>query len=105
MNTRGDTSEQGERMNPIPIGTLVDYRGSEIYSHGRYVITGHQDPLNVLSSKELDLITDTCTLADVYPDGVAYVIWKYGVLQKFGNRMHSVSRVRRGSLSIAENPA
>lgn len=73
-------------MEPYPAGTVVDYRGS--HSHGRYVVTGHEKPRDGIPDPEVQ-----------YPDGVAYVIWKEGVLRRFGNRMYSVYQVRRGSIT------
>jgi len=88
-------------MEPIPIGTVVDYHGSQ--AHGRYVVTGHENPPALFTSRELAELAGT-DLTEAYPDGVAYVIWKQGVLRKFGNLMYSISRVRRQSLSVVEEP-
>lgn len=77
------------KLAPIPIGAVVDYHGS--HAHGRYVITAHEEPREGVPEPEVN-----------YPDGVAYVIWKEGVLRKFGNRMHMISQVRRGSLTPVE---
>lgn len=82
-----------DKPEPYEIGSVVDYHGS--HAHGRYVITSHQDPQQLFPADKWD------QLADAYPDGVAYEIWKEGVLRKFGNRVHSVYRVRRDSLTPA----
>jgi hypothetical protein len=58
-------------MEPYPAGTIVDYHGS--HSHGRYVVTGHEVPRDGTPDPDVH-----------YPDGVAYVIWREGVLRKFG---------------------
>lgn len=89
-------------MDPIPLGTVVDYHGS--HTHGRYVITEHSDPEGIFSDEEkiTNVFLDGPTLTEAYPDGVAYTIWKQGVLRKFGNRAYSISRVRRGSLTVIE---
>jgi hypothetical protein len=71
---------------PYPVGTVVDYHGS--HEHGRYVITAHEAPRSGVPDPEVN-----------YPDGVAYVIWREGVLRKWGNRHHSVSQVRRQSIT------
>jgi hypothetical protein len=91
-------------LNPLPVGTLVDYRGSQ--SHGRYIVTGHQDPRDLFSVKEMEQITGEypAGLAEVYPDGIAYTIWREGIEQRFGNRMYMITRVRRGSLTPVEAP-
>ena len=77
-----------EGMTPIPVGTIVDYHGS--CTHGRYVITAHQQPPYGIPEVN-------------YPDGVAYVIWDIKVpprLRKMGNGQYSVHRVRRQSLTV-----
>jgi hypothetical protein len=74
-------------MDPIPVGTLVDYHGS--HQHGRYTVTGHQEPRPGVPDPEVN-----------YPDGVAYVIWPEGLPVKFGNRKRSVAQVRRRSLTV-----
>lgn len=82
-------------MTPIPVGTLVDYRGS--CTHGRYIITEHQEPRPGVPTPEVH-----------YPDGVAYVIWDARVpphLRKFGNRHYCVHQVRRKSLTAVEGEA
>jgi len=86
-------------MDPIPVGTLVEYTGSQ--GHGRYVITAHREAHPALfTSRELtQLIAEGMTLEGMYPDGVAYEIWKEGVLRKFGNMMYMITRVRRSSLA------
>jgi hypothetical protein len=73
-------------LSPYPVGTVVDYHGS--HTHGRYVITAHETPGYWIPDPGVH-----------YPDGVAYVIWRQGVLRKFGNREHMVSQVRRGSIA------
>jgi len=79
------------KLEPYPVGSAVEYHGSHHRSlHGRYVITGHEVPREGIPEPELN-----------YPDGVAYVIWREGVLRKFGNRHHCVSQVRRQSLTPA----
>ena len=80
-------------MTPIPIGTIVDYHGS--HTHGRYVVTGHENPRAGVPDPEVN-----------YPDGVAYQIWPEGVPHKFGLRHLAVYQVRRASfdpLSGTEN--
>lgn len=82
---------------PYPVGAVVDYHGS--HSHGRYVITAHYRLDDLFRPGELEqMAANGVRLEDAYPDGVAYEIWRQGVLRKFGNRMYSVVRVRRGSL-------
>lgn len=83
-------------MEPIPVGAIVDYRGS--LRHGRYVVTAHEDP------KTLFPVSQHYLIADSYPDGVAYQIWPEGMPQKFGNREHMAYRVRRKSLTLVRLP-
>lgn len=73
-------------MEPIPVGTLVDYRGS--HRHGRYVITQHEPVRAGVPDRETS-----------YPDGVGYIIWPEGMPQKFGSRNHMITQVRRTSLT------
>jgi len=89
-------------MIPIPVGTLVEYKGS--LAHGTYVVTGHQGPVaDLFSPREHEVMQEQgFSLADAYPDGVAYEIWPEGMPRTFGNRMYMVSRVRRGSLTVKE---
>jgi len=75
-----------EPLEPIPVGTVVDYRGT--HGHGRYVITGHQEPRPGVEDRKVN-----------YPDGVAYEIWPEGMPQKFGNREHVIIQVRRVSVT------
>lgn len=82
-----------ERPEPIPVGTVVDYHGS--LAHGRYVVTGHDNPQNLFPYDKWHL------LAEAYPDGVAYTIWPEGMEQRWANRAYSAYRVRRGSLEVA----
>lgn len=87
-------------MEPLPIGTIVNYTGS--HYHGRYLITGHQDPSTVTivgyKAENDGLLSEV--LAEAYPDGVAYEIWREGIdRSKFGNRMYMVYQVRRGNLT------
>jgi hypothetical protein len=88
-------------MEPIPVGTLVEYKGSWQQA---YVVTGHQAPVaDLFSPREQEIMQEEgLSLADAYPDGVAYEIWPEGMPRKFGNRMYMVSRVRRGSLTVKE---
>lgn len=80
-------------MKPIPVGTLVDYHGSQ--QHGRYVIISHHCPHDLFPRSEWDEV------AQYYPDGVAYTILPEGVPCKFGEiRNKSVYRVRRCSLTV-----
>lgn len=79
-------------MEPIPVGSVVQYRGS--HTHGEYVVVAHRDPAGPLFPPLSPEI-----LADAYPDGVAYEIWLRSVLRRFGNRMYMVTRVRRRSLT------
>ena len=91
-------------MEPLPIGTLVNYHGSQT----QYVITEHHLVSTDLFRRfELEqLVINGTSLHDAYPDGVAYSILPEGMLVKFGNvRTYGISRVRRGSLSVVkENP-
>lgn len=89
-------------MRPIPVGSVVDYHGSR--THGLYVVIEHHAITPELFRRgedELETLLEEndMTLAEAYSDGVAYVIWKQGVLRKFGNRMYMISRVRRESLT------
>ena len=87
-------------MEPIPLGTLVEYndRPGE-----RYVITAHADPETMFSDEEMVFVLlDERSLDEMYPDRVAYEIWKEGVLRRFGNRMYMYHRVRRSSLTVIE---
>jgi hypothetical protein len=77
-------------MTPIPLRTPVIYEGE------RYFIQAHLVP-----QKPHPSVSDE-RMATVYPDGVAYVIWPEGVLEKFGNRMYSRINVGRRSLEVAE---
>lgn len=83
-------------MEPIPVGAIVDYHGSQ--QHGRYKVIGHRDPYELFPGESAK------TLDEAYPDGVAYEIWVEGVLVKFGNRDYSVHRVRRKSLTVVRLP-
>jgi len=88
-------------MEPIPVGTVVDYHGS--YGYGRYEVT-ECVPLDDawFSDAERDAMSELgIKIEDVYTDGVAYTIWKEGIERRFGNRMYSISRVRRSSLTVA----
>jgi hypothetical protein len=76
---------------PVPVGTVVDYRGS--HAHGRYVITEHTGPNPDAPDKDVH-----------YPDGVGYTIWYVGMEQRFGSRQHSVHYVRRGSITPVGTP-
>jgi hypothetical protein len=83
---------------PYPVGTIVDYHGSQ--GHGRYVITAHHRLDDLFRPGELEqMAANGIRMEDAYPDGVAYEIWREGVLRKFGNRMYSIVRVRRASLT------
>ena len=78
--------------NPIPIGTTVDYFGSQ--ANGRYVITGHTSPAD--HPRYAQQAVD----ADAYPDGTAYDLWPEGMPHKFGLRDHAVYFVRRTSFRV-----
>jgi hypothetical protein len=86
-------------LGPYPVNSVVDYHGS--FSHGRYVITGvFPVTPGLFTAPELAAMErEGLSLRDLYPDGACYEIWQQGILRKFGNRMYSVSRVRRGSLT------
>jgi hypothetical protein len=92
-----------ETMEPIPVGTVVTYHGSLSYDpEKRYVIMAHQNPEEMFTVTEMVLLLRSETLAEAYPDGVAYTIWPEGMPQKFGLREHMIYRiyrVRRGSLT------
>lgn len=89
-----------DKLEPYPVGSIVDYHGS--HSHGRYVITAHHRLDDLFRASELEQMKAAgIRMEDAYPDGVAYEIWQEGVLRKFGNRMYSVMRVRRSSLTPA----
>jgi len=89
-------------MEPIPLETLVDYHGSQ--AHGRYVVTAHVVPDDLFTAGELaQLASSGETLDTVYPDGVAYTIWREGTVPGFGNREAMVCRVRRRSLTPASD--
>jgi hypothetical protein len=70
------------------------------------VVTDHHIiTLDAFTRVELEqMVIDGDKLAEAYPDGVMYTIWKQGVLRKFGNRMYMISRVRRESLSVTNEP-
>jgi len=91
-------------MEPIPIGTVVDYHGS--HTHGRYVVTDHYTVTpELFSQSEMRIMEENSVkLDESYPDGVMYVIWRQGVLRKFGNRMYMIARVRRQSLTVTDEP-
>ena len=91
-------------MEPIPLETVVDYHGSR--THGRYVVAEHHPvTLDMFQPGEVKYMKDkNLSLTDIYPDGIAYTIWKQGVSRKFGNRMYSVTRVRRQSLTVTDEP-
>lgn len=77
-------------LEPIPVGTVVDYHGS--CTHGRYVITTHEQPRPGIPDPDVH-----------YPDGVAYVIWDAKIpphLRRFGMREWAVHQVRRTSLTV-----
>jgi hypothetical protein len=74
---------------PIPVGAKVFYHGS--HRHGEYIVTAHEAPRPGVP-------------ADAYEDGVAYTIWPEGMPQKFGNREHMISQVRRRSLTRRGTP-
>ena len=85
-------------MEPVPVKTVVLYHGEP------YVITGHQDPAMLFTDREREIIESAhMTLAEAYPDGVAYAIFPVGMTWHFGNiRVHGISRVRRGSLKVVD---
>jgi hypothetical protein len=87
-------------MKPLAIGTVVDYTGSLSDGSGRqYIVRGHSTPRE--AAKAYPQIPEEL-LGEAYPDGVAYEIWPADMLYKFGNRCHSVYRVRRDSLTPVE---
>lgn len=81
-----DATESANRPAPVAIGTIVDYRGSLGYMHGRYRVTGFE--------------ATTGPNAERYSDGVKYNLWEVGVPEKYGLRDHSLSQVRRDSFTI-----
>lgn len=92
-------------MEPLAIGTVVDYHGS--HTHGRYVVVEHHNPEDLFSDEEIVIATfvHETTLSEAYPDGVAYSILPVGMEYRFGNmRTYGISRVRRGSLTVAMPP-
>jgi hypothetical protein len=85
----GESDRDRGSLTPLPVGTVVDYHGS--HTHGRYVVTAHEAVRDSVPDPEVN-----------YPDGVGYVIWREGQPQKFGNRHHMVSQVRRSSITETE---
>lgn len=89
-------------MNPIPVGTVVDYHGSQ--KHGRYVIISHEDPDGAFTASELiQIAKGDQTLEDSYPDGVAYGLFPEGMERSYRNRGYAVYRVRRKSLTVVND--
>jgi hypothetical protein len=96
-------------MKPLAVGTVVTYHGSlSVNPDRKWVVRGHNDPKTMFRTQELagavaesNMDAETL-LGNTYPDGVAYEIWPKDVLYKFGNRCHSVYRVRRDSLTPVE---
>ena len=87
-------------MEPVPVETVV------LYHEKPYVITGHQDPSMLFTEREREIIESAhMTLAEAYPDGVAYAIFPVGMPWKVGNiRNYGIHRVRRGSLQVQAPP-
>lgn len=86
---------------PVPIGTVVLYSHVEGTTPTEYEITDHYNPKD-----HPRLPPGDYELKDIYPDGVAYLLWPVGVEKAFRNRDRSVGWVRRTSFRIAkENEA
>lgn len=80
--------------DPLPVGTLVEYHGSQPWYHGKvFVITA------VKSAQELTA-TGRDPVRDYYIDHVGYELWQEGVEQRWGNRDCSIHFVRRTSITV-----
>lgn len=75
---------------PVPVGSLVDYKG------GRYSVVEHRSPGNHPNPPKEPPLTVA------YPDGTAYFLWPVGVPQKMGNSYLSRVFVRRTSFEVVE---
>lgn len=83
--------EPEPKPEPLPKETLVSYEG-ELYR-----VTDYDQPEEHPLPPPGDY-----DLAEIYPDGVAYVLWPEGVARKMGNRFQTRIWVRRTSLTVVE---
>jgi hypothetical protein len=88
--------------DPVPVGTVVWYKVFRGNQEEKFEIIDHASPHDhphppPISKEGMD---------EMYPDGVAYVLWRVGALKKFGNRDgNEFCWVRRPSFRVDKEDA